>query len=549
MRVITGDEFGIIKECSIPITPSQKKQVSCSKDDGIQPRKITILYKPLAPSRSQGIVSISQLPSTDDKSLFATLLMDGSIHTYHIDSNNSDSIPATVTSKQTNIFQSKKDGTITFPSHCTDTALPVGMGTTTTHSKEGHILVACNALGHVAVVKKTSSQMEHQCSVVARYQDIIPMGTVTGNQKNHNGITAFATSSEAGTCALAGRNQLIRVFCLETGKTIWKSKNVKPSLITLLDEPMWTTALHYNYDESHLTHTDLLVAGSAYKQIQLYDIRAQHRRRPTLVTPKSLLNYRVTSLLTKKVSGTDTVIVGDASGGVYSLDIRKMNTFLHRYVGPVGSVRSISTSVRGEIHPYVSCVGLDRYLRVFDVTRPRKSMHDIYLKQKLNCCISYADDTDIEHNDEDDFFNFVDRKEDDRAASTQNEEMDQDDIVADYSLGNGDGNGYQDTEEKDASSSGNTSLVEDYSEEESISTSSQMEDCSASSQDSSNTTASEYGDNDDCCELSENGSSGNDIDSDDDLEYEDPFTSTFKSSSRRKPTTGIAPPKRPKLNK
>lgn len=548
MRVITGDEFGIIKECKIPVKPNKNEKAFCSNEDGVPQRKITILYKPPAPSRSQGVVSISQLPSTDHLSSFAALLMDGSVHTYQTNSDSDDSIPATVVSKLTNIFESKKDGTITLPpsQYIMDTALPVGMGTITAPSKEDQILVACNAQGHVALIKK--SRLDHQCSVVTRYQDIIPMDTAAANQKNHNYITAFATSSVADTCALGGRNQPIHLFCLETGKIIWKSKNVKPSLITLLDDPVWTTALQFMYDESNLNQKDLLVAGSAYKQIQLYDIRAQ-RRRPTLVSPKSLLNYRVTSLLTKNASGKDTVIVGDASGGVYSIDLRKMNTLLHRYVGPVGSVRSISTPVTDEINPYISCVGLDRYLRVFDVARPRKSMHDIYLKQRLNCCISYADDPNIEHDDEDDFFNFVDRKEDAHAASTKNEEMDQDDIVADYRLDK-DVDGCRNTEEDDdTSSSCSTSTVEDCSVDGSSSSSSEIEDYVDSSQDSRNTSSPEYDDDeDDSCE-SENTSSDVDIESDEDVEYEDPFAPTLKSLSRRKPTTGIAPRKRPKLNK
>jgi hypothetical protein len=547
MRVISGDEFGIIKECIIPGKPNKNTKAFCSNEAGVQQRKITILYKPPAPSRSQGVVSISQLPSTDHRSSFAALLMDGSVHTYQSNSDSDDSIPATVISKLTNIFESKKDGTITFPSQCImDTALPVGMGTITAPSKDDQILVACNAQGHVALIKK--SRMDHQCSVVTRYQDIIPMGTSAANPKNQNYITAFATSSIADTCAIGGRNQPIHVFCLETGKTIWKSKNVKPSLITLLDDPVWTTALQFVYDESNLNHKDLLVAGSAYKQIQLYDIRAQ-RRRPTIVSPKSLLNYRVTSLLTKNASGKDAVIVGDASGGVYSLDLRKMNTVLHRYVGPVGSVRSISTPVTDEINPYITCVGLDRYLRVFDVARPRKSMHDIYLKQRLNCCISYADDPNIDHDEEDDFFNFADRKEVAHAASTKNEGMDQDDMVADYRLDK-DVDGRHDTKEDDTSSSCSTSTVEDCSVDGSYSSSNENEDCVDSSQDSSNTSAPEYDEDDEGSCESENDSSGTDIESDEDVEYEDPFAPTLKKSlSRRKPTTGIAPYKRPKLNK
>jgi hypothetical protein len=84
----------------------------------------------------------------------------------------------------------------------------------------------------------------------------------------------------------------------------------------------------------------------------------------------------------------------------------------------------------------------------------------------------------------------------------------------------------------------------------SYSSSNENEDCVDSSQDSSNTSAPEYDEDDEGSCESENDSSGTDIESDEDVEYEDPFAPTLKKSlSRRKPTTGIAPYKRPKLNK
>lgn len=552
MRIITGDEFGIIKECILPTRNYEKikyrKKIS-SNDDRDKQKKITILNKPSAPSRSQGVVSMSQLTTVDDKYAFAALSLDGSVHTYHVDCNATASSPAIVSTFKS-IFETKKqDDAYNFPSNGANTCIPVGMGTLTLPSKEDQYLVACNSHGHVSMLKK--SRHEHHCNIVTTYQDIITTGT-TSTTHSKNNITAFATSSTGGTCALGGRNQPIHLFCLETGKTLWKSKNVKPSLTTLLDDPVWTTALQYFSSESSSNNENLLVAGTAYKQICLYDIRThqqQQQRRPVLISPKSLLNYRVTSLLTKDTSDTNTVIVGDASGGVYSLDLRKLNALLHRYVGPVGSVRSISSSVSAGINPYISCVGLDRYLRIFDVTRPRKSLDDVYLKQRLNCCVTFEDDLQNEIDEADDFFSFVDRKEEDFAASTTKEELEQEDRVEDYNFSKklcrsavADDNDTED-EDDDGGSSCSTSATNDDSADGSFNSSDENEDDEDSSQDSSSSV--DYAG--DSCE-SDNNSLDIDDNSKEEAEYEDPFAPVLKSSSsRRKAVKGAVSKKRLKL--
>lgn len=519
MKVITGDEFGFIKECIIPArkyVPSnnnmkymKKKKDSEKDDEDKNQTKVTIINRSSSiSSRSKGVVALSQLsPSSSDKNQYsiAALLLDGSVHTYQgIEQQEA-------TTSLHDIFGGKEG-----KKWETSDSSPIAMESLASSSKDEEYLVACDSLGHVSMLKRKSHE-EQPFKVVTNYPDIVLDTTGTNN------VTAFCTSSASSSsaCALGGRNQNINVICLETGTSIWKSKNVKPSLKTLLEEPIWTTALKFNSNGKD----NLLIAGTAYKKICLYDIRSQQQRRPILVSPVSLLNYRVTSLLTTE-SNNNTVIIGDASGGIHSFDLRKMNSILHRYVGPVGSVRSMSSSKNNnDQNMLFSCVGLDRYLRIFDIRKPRKSLEDVYLKQRLNCCITL--DCDEENDDDEDFFNFVDRQEQDyRTKSGNNVEADEEDRVEDYNYIKK--NKYPNLHDNE----------QEFGEHLSSSASSANEDDGASL----NSTTDDSDDNHSTSILDggDEGSSNDDFisDSDDDggseeEDYEDPFTHAAKSSSKR----------------
>mmetsp|Transcript_12416 Transcript_12416/g.12456 ORF Transcript_12416/g.12456 Transcript_12416/m.12456 type:complete len:121 (+) Transcript_12416:779-1141(+) len=51
---------------------------------------------------------------------------------------------------------------------------------------------------------------------------------------------------------------------------------------------------------------------------------------------------------------------------------------VHRFKGSKGSIRGLAVA-----SDFVACVGLDRYLRVYD-HETREAMANVYLKQKLN---------------------------------------------------------------------------------------------------------------------------------------------------------------------
>ena len=95
--------------------------------------------------------------------------------------------------------------------------------------------------------------------------------------------------------------------------------------------------------------------------------------------------------------------MGDTTGDCHLLDMRKFHSGkqytaknikrakeeigLGRLVGPGGSIRQLAMH---PTLPYLACVGLDRKLWTYDVSK-RKMMDCIYLRQRLNCLL-FCDD-------------------------------------------------------------------------------------------------------------------------------------------------------------
>ena len=188
---------------------------------------------------------------------------------------------------------------------------------------------------------------------------------------------------------------------------------------------MWTTSIQFLHTPTSAISSgdipsNLLATGSAYKQVQIYDIRvssgggsgaATSTRRPVLHTPDELLSHRITSICQLNNNG-NTIAVGDTIGDVHLLDMRKMHSGkpshrsrynnnssskhkakeeigLGRLVGPGGSIKQLYAH---PTLPIISCVGLDRKLWTYDVNR-HKMIDCIYLKQRLNCMLVCDDES------------------------------------------------------------------------------------------------------------------------------------------------------------
>lgn len=199
--------------------------------------------------------------------------------------------------------------------------------------------------------------------------------------------------------AVGGRERGVRVLDLESGKLLWKAKNLPPDPQTLLQQPQWTTCIQSIAMDNN---EDLLATGTAYKQVQIYDIRTSSTtRRPVLYTPEGLFTHRITTIC--QLHNKNTLAIGDSTGDCHLVDIRRLHSGkqfsarkqlakeeigLGRLVGPGGSIREL---VCHPTLPYLACVGLDRKLWTWDVSK-KKMMDCVYLKQRLNCALFCADD-------------------------------------------------------------------------------------------------------------------------------------------------------------
>jgi len=296
---------------------------------------------------------------------------------------------------------------------------------------------------------------------------------------------------------------------LESGRVLWKAKNLPPDSQTLLQQPMWTTTMQFlhtptsssaitannNNDTNNDVPTHLLATGTAYQQVQIYDIRAH--RRPALYTPEGLPSHRATALC--QLPDGNTLAVGDSVGDCHLLDVRKLHSGkqyvggggsrgrnrksreemgLGRLVGPGGSIRQLAmhpAAGGGGGLPYLACVGLDRKLWTWDVTR-RKMVDCVYLRQRLNCLLFCEDgswDYGMGNDDDDDDEVFVDN--DDGGFETEGSklkrerELDaEEDEVKDY-VGSededDDGKGAFDTKVNDEGSASSEQTASDSSEE------------------------------------------------------------------------------------
>jgi hypothetical protein len=282
------------------------------------------------------------------------------------------------------------------------------------------------------------------------------IGTLTytkGQYANANLATCFTIDTSGTKFAVGGRERSVAVLDVENGNVIWKAKNLPPDPQTLLQQPMWTTALQFLHtptsSSSSSSSSDwfsnigsggsgpdmtLLATGTAYKQVQIYDIRASSSaaaasssRRPVLYTPEHLLEHRITTLC--QLADGYTLAVGDTVGDVHLLDMRKMHSGKQQYsssgnkrgsscgsggnrrrnnakeeigrgrlVGPGGSIRQLYR--HPTIPHYLGCVGYDRKLWMWNVSS-RKMVECVYLKQRLNCLLICEDGRWSEKEEED----------------------------------------------------------------------------------------------------------------------------------------------------
>ncbi|CAJ1946376.1 unnamed protein product [Cylindrotheca closterium] len=381
MRLITGDECGLLKECIPELSRKEEDPNAIVKPfttmtdvrkDGV--RRIDPKEQQ---SRTRGVIDMVPIEMDDEKISVAALRSNGSIEFWNADVKSKRdygkySLDSTVQNAFTNI---EYDGKVR----------PLGVGVFEKSTR----VCAGDMLGNIAIInaKKGNVVKEYNCYTNSKGRTTISY--TPGNNLNTQLATAMACDTINGRVAIGGRERETVLLDLATGGIVFKAKNLPPDPQTLLQQPVWPSSILFLQD------SNIMAVGTAYKQVRLYDVREDSRiRRPTACTPEGLLEYRITSLCQVD---EHRLVAADSAGEIYDLDMRTMdrnlkrkdNNNVGRFVGPAGSVRQLK---KHPTLPRMAVVGLDRMLRVYD-TKSRKQLDCIYLKQRLNCVLFGSQDT------------------------------------------------------------------------------------------------------------------------------------------------------------
>lgn len=422
MRLITGDECGLLKECIPELSRKVKNPDAAATPYNAMPDVTKDGVRRIDPreqqTRERGIIDMAwschneqhddQGNSCEDFS-FAALRKNGSVELWKAsaESRNKHANYVVVNQTSQNVFGHDVEG---------ERPNPLGLGVFSSHQKR---ICVGDSLGNVVVLKHDNNEPLTVVHTHNAYKTSKRGNTISytkGQAINTQLATAIAFDTVHGRVAVGGRERETCLVDMETGEQVFKTKNLPPDPQTLLQQPVWPTAIQF----LHSDHNTMAV-GTAYKQVRLYDVRESSKmRRPTQTTPEGLLEYRVTSLCQV---GDYELVVADGAGYMYSLDLRRLgrnlkaaaNKDMGRYLGPVGSVRQLK---KHPTLPRLAAVGLDRMLRIYD-TKKRAQLDCIYLKQRINCVLMHWDDTW----EDDNAVNIVDPDDGD---------IDQDDVVQEY---------------------------------------------------------------------------------------------------------------------
>ncbi|KAJ5074777.1 wd repeat-containing protein [Anaeramoeba ignava] len=164
-----------------------------------------------------------------------------------------------------------------------------------------------------------------------------------------------------------GNDNILKVYDIETGKCVFEGQN-EPNDELDLPIPIW--------DRDHKWKTDsnqVIIVGTSYGDLRLYDRRLENN----LVFSKKVLKRPLNAITVSR--DNQSVYAGDTTGDIFRFDLRRGKN-LGSFKGASGSIRAI------EEHPvldFVACVGLDRFVRIYD-TVSRLPHSKLYLKQQLN---------------------------------------------------------------------------------------------------------------------------------------------------------------------
>ena len=203
---------------------------------------------------------------------------------------------------------------------------------------------------------------------------------------NVKGPVSAVSTCNGGGALFGGKENDARFYNLETQQEMWAAKNVNQDKLHLR-VPVWITSMAFrdsvqdSYEAAASNdRSTLFYTGTAYRHVRMYDMQAS---RQPVVTFEIGPDYRVASILPSSGSDSERLLyVADTTGGLTQWDMR-MQRRVATLKGAAGSIRQMRLSSDGQ---HLACVGLDRFLRVYDTTT-NKLESSVYLKNRLNTCV------------------------------------------------------------------------------------------------------------------------------------------------------------------
>jgi hypothetical protein len=192
-------------------------------------------------------------------------------------------------------------------------------------------------------------------------------GGRTKSLLGNTAATVGAFRTQPFQLAFGSRDREVRIYDMATSKVSWQAKNIPPHPQTLLQYPLWQTAVSFSEED-----VNTLAVGTAYAELRMYDIR---QRKPVMFTKEGVLEHRVSAVCVLPSS----VIVGDSAGHIQEVDMRTCKV-VRKFPSPGGAVRSVQR-VPGTADRFAA-VSLDRYVRVY-TTKNSRVLGKCYLKQRL----------------------------------------------------------------------------------------------------------------------------------------------------------------------
>ena len=166
--------------------------------------------------------------------------------------------------------------------------------------------------------------------------------------------------------AVGGKEHLLRLWDIESGKVSFKAKNVPHDFLDLR-LPVWIKDIQFLPE-----NPNTFLTATAYHQVRVYDTRASERAVCSLEVGKY-------AIMSAGVSPDGRyVVTGDGAGFMYKIDLRKRMK-IGGFRGCGGSIRSV------QYHPtlpFVASCSFDRHVRIFH-EKSRKIVSKVYLKQRL----------------------------------------------------------------------------------------------------------------------------------------------------------------------